>query len=96
MRPSAWQVALLVPAPVLSLLYLFGIRTGRLTPSFLPVWLLGVPPVVAGGGAALDLLRRTTATRGGSVAVLAAAGIEVGWLVLCGAIVGFAIAWRSG
>ncbi len=88
-------MALLVPAPIVSLLYLLGVRAGRLAPSFLLVWTLGLLPVVAGSGAALDLLRHTSA-RGGAITALAIAGAEVGWLVLCGAIVGFAVAWRSG
>jgi hypothetical protein len=92
----AWQIAALLPQPPLSLLHLLLIRAERVPPSFAPVVLLGVLPLAS---LAIGLRRRarSRAARGaGEVALLCAALLELAWAVLSAAMVGFAIAWRSG
>jgi hypothetical protein len=85
-----------VPQPALSLLYLLAIRERRLAPSFVPLLVLALLPVAS---VAVGLLARgpsRPAERRWRIALLTVAVLEVVWTVLAQAMVGFAIAWRSG
>jgi hypothetical protein len=76
---------------MLSFAYLVALRGGYFTPSFLPLMGLAVFPIASalvgsGGGE----------VRGRRRALLGIALLELLWTVLAEALVGFAIAWRSG
>jgi hypothetical protein len=91
-----WQVALLVPQPISTVLYLFLIRAEVTEPSFVPVVGLGVLPLVS-LGIGLARWRGTHPPRAAtSVALAAIAALELAGAALAAAMVGFAIAWRSG
>jgi hypothetical protein len=91
--PLVWQAVLLVPQPLLSLAYLAAIRAERLRPSLAPLLALAVLPIAS---AAIGLWGRGAAGRGWRAAFLGAAVLELAWTVVAAAMVGFAIAWRSG
>lgn len=93
--PIAWQAALLVPQPLLSLVYLAAVRGELLAPRFLPVVLAAAFPL-ASICAGVVAIRRGTPGHGRPIALLALAALELGWSAICAAIVGFAIGWRSG
>lgn len=95
-RPLAWQAGLLVPLPFLSVAYLLAIRAERLTPTFVPLLVLAALPVAAAVVGARGLRIASPAARRWHWALLAIAGVELLWAVLAQAMVGFAIAWRSG
>ena len=91
------QALLLVPEPVLSLVYLVAIRAERLSPRFAPIVLLAAFPVASAVVGARCL--RTAgpgAPRRWGIALLAVAGLELVWALVATMMVGFAIAWRSG
>jgi hypothetical protein len=95
-RPLVWQALLLVPQPLLALAYLAAIRAERLRPSLLPVLALAVLPIAS---AALGVRSRRTGAgtgRGWQAALFIAAVLELAWTAVAAAMVGFAIAWRSG
>ena len=94
-RPLAWQALLLVPQPLLSLGYLAAIRAERLRPSLAPLLALAVLPLAS---AALGIRGRRAgaAPRGWHAALVGVALLELAWTVVAAAMVGFAIAWRSG
>jgi hypothetical protein len=81
--------------PPLSLLYLLAIRTGRLEPAIAPVIALALLPLASAVIGALAL-RAPSRARGRHVGVLLLAVVELAWAALAAAMVGFAIAWRSG
>ena len=91
-----WQVLLLLPHPILTVLYLVAVRSGSLLPRFVPVMALVVLPLVS-AGVGVAWLRRpeSAASRGGQVALLALAALEVSFTVLAMAVIGFAIGFRS-
>lgn len=95
-RYLLWQIALLVPHPVLTVLYLFAVRADRVAPSFVPVVSLAVLPLSA---AVLGVRRlfpaRPTGARGAQMVLLAVALLEISFTVLAAAVVGFAIGLRS-
>jgi hypothetical protein len=76
---------------VLSLGYLLALRAGAVAPSFVPLLVLAAFPVAAALVSARD-----RAVSGSRRTVLAVAVVELLWTVLGQAIVGFAIASRSG
>jgi hypothetical protein len=91
----AWRLALLLPHPPLSLLYLLAIRSGRLPPLI----------VVAVGLALLPLLslllgfrhgteEASEEQRRGDFLVTALAAVEILWALACIAIVNIAAVWR--
>ncbi len=89
MSARGWQLLLLLPQPPLTLLYLLAIRSQRVRPSFTPVILLGLLPVAA-------LVVAVVAVRPRQPMALLLAVLEIALAVLAAAMVGFAIAWRSG
>ncbi len=91
-----WQAALLLPHPVLTLLYLLAVRAQRLEPSFAPVAVLATLPVLS-AMVGISHLRGTSAagSRGGQITLLALAALEIAFSVLAAAVVGFAIGFRS-
>ncbi|MBM4269304.1 MAG: hypothetical protein FJ144_22310 [Deltaproteobacteria bacterium] len=88
MSAWGWQVALLVPGPPLTLLYLLLIRAEQAEPSFAPAVVLGLAPL-----ASLAVGLRVRPWRKG---LFVLALLELAWSVLTAALVGFAIAARSG
>jgi hypothetical protein len=86
-------VALLVPFPPLSLLYLLAIRAERVTPKFAPIVVFAVLPLAAAVVGVVAVRRRSGALE---VALLAAALAEMLWALCVLAMVGFAVAGRSG
>jgi len=92
-RLGAW---LLLPFPVLSVGYLFAIRTGTLEPRCAPLIVLAALPAAALVGGVLGLRAAPAGAGGWQVGVIAVAALELLWAVLALAMVGFAIAWRSG
>ena len=95
-RAILWQAALLLPHPVLTLLYLLAVRAERVQPSFAPVVVLVVLPVVS-ALVGIAHLRQTTpaGSRGGQMVLLALAALEAAFTVLAAAVVGFAIGLKS-
>jgi hypothetical protein len=95
-RPLAWQLALALAQPPLSVLYLALVRGEHLRPSFVPLGVLALLPLAS---AAVGLVAWRTARpaarrwHGGLVAL---AVVELAWTGLAEAMIGFAIAWRSG
>lgn len=95
-RALLWQAALLLPHPVLTLLYLLAVRAARVEPSFGPVVVLVALPVLS-ALVGISHLRRTAAvgSRSGQMVLLALAALEAAFTVLAAAVVGFAIGLRS-
>jgi hypothetical protein len=95
-RAILWQAALLLPHPLLTLLYLLAVRAGRVPPSFVPVVVLVVLPMLA-MVVGVAHLRQTGASgsRGAQMVLLALAALEASFTVLAAAIVGFAIGLQS-
>ena len=95
-RAALWQAALLLPHPVLTLLYLLAVRGERVEPSFGPVVALVALPFLS-AVVGVTHLRRTAAagSRGGQMVLLALAALEAAFTVLAAAVVGFAIGLRS-
>jgi hypothetical protein len=91
-----WQAWLLVPQPPLSLLYLVAIRAERVSPSFTPVVALGTLPVVSALLGGLALRGAPYGRRRWHLAWVGVAVLEIAWTVLAAAMVGVAVAWRSG
>jgi hypothetical protein len=91
-----WQAALLLPHPVLTLLYLLAVRAERVEPSFAPVTVLATLPVLS-AMVSISHLRGASAagSRGRQMALLALAALEVAFSALAAAVVGFAIGLRS-
>jgi len=88
----AWRVALLLPHPPLSLLYLFAMRAGRVRPHLGPVIGLAVFPLAAlllGIG-----LRAGKSVKSLDALVTALAVVELVWALACIAIVNVAAVWR--
>ncbi len=91
-----WQLGLLLPHPILTLLYLVAVRAGHVHPSFVPVVALVLLPLLATFVGAAQLRRLEEASpRGGQIVLLALAALEVSFTVLATAVVGFAIGLRS-
>ncbi len=91
-RPILWQAVLLLPQPILTLLYLLAVRTGRAEPSFTPVVAAAILPLLSAlVGAAKLRHPEPAASRGAQIALLAAAALEVSFTVLAAAVIGFAI-----
>jgi drug/metabolite transporter (DMT)-like permease len=95
-RRTLWLLLLLLPQPPLSLAYLMAIRARQIEPSFLPPLVLALAPLAAAIGSAATLLRERNAPRTRLWILLVAGVAELLWAVLTLAMVGFAIAWRSG
>jgi hypothetical protein len=95
-RPLAWQLGLALPLPPLSVGYLLLIRGGSLAPSFAPLLLFAILPLASAavGVTAWRHARGTDRRRHGWL--LGAAVLELLWVGVADAMVGFAIAWRSG
>jgi hypothetical protein len=95
-RAFFWQTILLLPHPVLTILYLLAVRAGRVEPSFAAVVVLVVLPVLS-TLVGVTQLRRTESpgSRRGHIVLLAIAVLEVSFTVLAAAVVGFAIGLRS-
>ena len=95
-RAFVWQLGLLLPHPILTVLYLVAVRADRVRPSFVPVVALALFPVLATLVGAAQLRRLDAASpRGGQIVLLALAALEVSFTVLAMAVVGFAIGLRS-
>jgi len=91
-----WQAALLLPHPILTLLYLLAIRAERVQPSFAPVVALVVLPILSSLVGIAHLRQRSSAgSRGGQMVLLALAALEASFTVLAAAVVGFAIGLQS-
>ena len=91
-----WQVVLLLPQPVLTLLYLLAVRAERMEPAFEPVVGLAVLPLLSTAVGLVQLRRPESAgSRGGQTTLLAIATLEVAFAVLAASVVGFAIGLRS-
>jgi hypothetical protein len=95
-RAIVWQLVLLLPHPILTILYLLAVRSGGLRPSFVPVVALMVLPLLS-AGVGLGWLRvpESAASRGGQMVLLALAALEVSFTVFAMAVVGFAIGFQS-
>ena len=95
-RAFLFQLVLLVLHPILTILYLLVIRSGSVTPSFVPVMACALLPIIA-AVVGIGALRRPEAatSRGGQVVLLALAALEVSFTVLAMAVVGFAIGFQS-
>jgi hypothetical protein len=87
---------LLVPQPPLSLLYLLAVRDGRVAPSFVPLLLLALLPVASAMVGVLTRGPSRPGDRRWRAALIAVAVLELAWTAVSEAMVGFAIAWRSG
>jgi hypothetical protein len=95
-RPLLWQATLLAPEPTLSLVYLLGIRAGRVKPAFGPMIALGLLPVASIVFGVVGLRRPESGNWSWHVGLLVVGALEIVWAVIASSIVGFAIAWRSG
>jgi len=85
----------LLPFPPLSLLYLVAVRAERLTPRFAPIVVLGVVPITAAVLGLVALRERSDGVRR-QVMLLIIAVAEILWALCTLAMVGFAVARRSG
>ncbi len=94
-RLLRWQVRLLLPFPPLSLLYLLAVRAERVAPRFEPMVVVAVLPLAAAVLGVVALRRRTRGMQR-QVIMLAAALAEILWALCTLAMVGFAVARRSG
>ena len=95
-RAFLWQTILLLPHPILTLLYLLAVRAGRVQPGFTPVVVLVVLPLISTLVGVTQLRRTESAgSRGGQIVLLAIAALEASFTVLAAAVVGFAIGLRS-
>ena len=91
-----WQAALLLPHPVLTLLYLLAVRAERVQPSFAPVVALMILPIISTMVGVRHLRQASSAgSRGGQIVLLALAALEASFTVLAAAVVGFAIGLQS-
>ncbi len=95
-RRAVLAILLLGAQPVLSLAYLLSMRRYWLPPSFVVPVLLGVLPLVAGAVAVRLLRHGGQRMRVMATAMFLVCVAELGWSVLVAAMVGFAIALRSG
>jgi hypothetical protein len=86
---------LLIPQPLLSLAYVGSIRAQMVEPSFAPVLLFAAFPLTAVVGTIARFRTRPVPGQR-HWGVLAIGLLELAWAVMTLAIVGFAIAWRSG
>ena len=88
-------MALLLPFPPVSLLYLLAVRAERVRPGLGPMAILAALPLVA---LVLGLLALRGRTRGvqRQVTLLAAALAEILWALCALAMMGFAVAGHSG
>jgi hypothetical protein len=95
-RPVLWQAVLLLPHPILTLLYLLAVRAERVQPSFAPVVVLVILPILSTMVGVAHLRRASsTGSRGGQMVLLALAALEASFTVLAAAVVGFAIGLQS-
>ena len=95
-RASLWQALLLLPHPILTLLYLLALRAGRVQPSYVPVVTLLVLPLLSMLVGVTQLRRpEASGSRSGRIVLLALGVLEVSFTVLAAAVVGFAIGLRS-
>jgi hypothetical protein len=90
----AWRLALLLPHPPLSLLYLLAIRGGRLPPVVAVAVGLAILPLLSlllgfrqGAGEASEQRR-------GDFLLTSLALVEILWALVCIAIVNIAVAWH--
>ena len=90
-----WQLALLLTHPILTVLYLFLVRSGAVKPSFVPVVAFALLPILAAAVGIAWLRRPEGAAQPGQIVLLAFAALEVSFTVLAMAVVGFAIGFRS-
>jgi hypothetical protein len=91
-----WQALLLLPHPILTLLYLLALRAERVRPGFAPVVVLVVLPFVSTLVGVRQLRRAEYPSfRRGHIVLLAIAALEVSFTVFAAAVVGFAIGLRS-
>lgn len=88
-----WPGVLLFLHPPLSAAYLLALRLDWVEPAFGPPLLAAAAPLGAAALAAAGVARR-----GGrrALLLLALSALELAWAIAVLAIVGFAIAWRSG
>jgi hypothetical protein len=95
-RAASWQAVLLLPHPILTLLYLLAVRAERVPPGFAPVVALGLLPFLSAViGVVLRRRPESASGRSRQRVLLAIAALEVSFTVLAAAIVGFAIGLRS-
>jgi len=95
-RAFLWQTILLLPHPILTLLYLLAVRAERVQPGFAPVVVLVVLPFISTLVGVTQLRRiESSGSRGGQIVLLAIAALEVSFTVLAAAVVGFAIGLQS-
>ena len=95
-RAVLWQVVLLLPHPMLTLLYLLAVRAESVRPDYAPVIALVVLPIVSTVVGIAQLRQPESArSRGGQIVLLAIAALEVSFTVLAAAVIGFAIGLRS-
>jgi hypothetical protein len=85
---------LLLPHPLFSGVYLAALRAGWLEPSFVPPLIAAAAPLGSGILFALGLARGAERRRNALLLIVAV--LEMLWAVTVLAIVGFAIAARSG
>ncbi len=93
-RLLRWEVGLLLPFPPLSLLYLLAVRAERLAPRFEPLAVVAVLPLAAAVLGIVALRRSIRVQR--QAIMLAAALAEILWALCTLAMLGFAVARRSG
>jgi hypothetical protein len=91
-----WQALLLIPQPPLSLLYLLAVRGELARPSFVPLAVLAALPAAVLVASGRAVCRAAQGARRGHAITLGIAAAELVWSVLAQALMGFAIAWRSG
>src|SRR5262245_14234525 len=93
---TRWQIVLLLACPVLSVGYLLAIRAGKLEPRYGPVIVLATLPAAVLVGSLVGLRTAPPGEGASHAGMLALAVLELAWTVIALAMVGFAIAWRSG
>jgi len=95
-RAVLWQAFLLLPHPILTLLYLLAVRAGRAQPDFAPVVALVVLPLASTLVGVAQIRRlESPGSRSAQMVLLAIAALEVSFTVLAAALVGFAIGLES-
>lgn len=94
--PSRVVWFFLAVQPPLSLAYLWTVRAHWLPPSFLAPVALAVPPLGVLGVAVAGLRSAASRARVPWMVAFAVALLELAWCVLVAAMVGFALALRSG
>jgi hypothetical protein len=93
----AWRLALLLPHPPLSLLYLLAIRSGHLAPAVSVAAGLAIFPLlslVLGGRRRARETAEEPRRRLEDPLLTALAIVELSWAVLCITIVNIAAVWR--